>query len=81
MKKDEFNITKRNVVFMVENKEKVELVDEELDKVNGGNNTSTAQSLIEEFESRIEQNSSQSFTSKKNQGTSIDFIVPIGRKN
>lgn len=66
---------------MVENKEKVELIDEELDKVNGGNNTSTAQSMIEEFESRIEQNSNQNIPSSKNQGTSIDFIVPTGRKN
>lgn len=66
---------------MTENKVKVELIDEELDKVNGGNNTSTAQSMIEEFKTRIDQKSNQNILTQRNQGTSIDFIVPTGRKN
>lgn len=64
-----------------ENKEELELNDEELEKVNGGiNNIQTAQSMIDEFMLKINQNSTPNFTSQ-NKDVSIEFVVPTGRKN
>lgn len=65
-----------------ENKEELELNDEELEKVNGGinNNIQTAQSMIDEFMLKINQNSTTNFTSQ-NKDVSIEFVVPTGRKN
>lgn len=64
-----------------ENKEELELNDEELEKVNGGiNNIQSAQSMIDEFMLKINQNSTPNFTSQ-NKDVSIEFVVPTGRKN
>lgn len=65
-----------------ESKEELELNDEELEKVNGGDNSNiqTAQSMIDEFKLKINQNSTTNFTSQ-NKDVSIEFVVPTGRKN
>lgn len=68
---------------MTENNKVIELKDDELEKVSGGdnNNTPTAQQLIEEFMLRIGKNNDQTFPTTRTQDVGIEFVVPKGKKS
>ena len=68
---------------MTENNKVIELKDDELEKVSGGdnNNTPTAQQLIEEFMLRMGKNNDQTFPTTRTQDVGIEFVVPKGKKS
>lgn len=68
---------------MSEENKVAELKDDELEKVNGGdnNNTPTAQTMIEEFELRMGKNNDQTFSTTRTQDVGIEFVVPKGKKS